>query len=77
MQALMRYELPGNIRELRNLIERACILSTGEEIGAETFPVTAPNDASIRLHTAPWIVTADDVARLMPGPSTFVCSWRT
>jgi DNA-binding NtrC family response regulator len=41
-QALARlqaYEFPGNIRELRNLIERAVILSPGEEIGAEHFPL--------------------------------------
>lgn len=43
-QGLVRlqcYQFPGNIRELRNLIERAVILSTGEEIGAEQFPLGA------------------------------------
>jgi two-component system, NtrC family, response regulator PilR len=43
-QALIRlqsYEFPGNIRELRNLIERAVILSRGEEIGTEHFPLRA------------------------------------
>jgi formate hydrogenlyase transcriptional activator len=29
MEALMRYQWPGNIRELQNIIERAVILSTG------------------------------------------------
>ena len=29
MEALVRYEWPGNIREMQNLIERAVILSTG------------------------------------------------
>jgi len=41
-QALARlqsYEFPGNIRELRNVIERAVILAAGEEIGAEHFPL--------------------------------------
>jgi len=41
MDLLMQYDFPGNIRELRNLIERACILSRGEEITAENFPVIA------------------------------------
>lgn len=36
---LQRYHFPGNIRELKNLIERAYILSSGNEIGAEGFPV--------------------------------------
>lgn len=36
---LMNYSFPGNIRELRNLIERACILSNGDQIEANNFPV--------------------------------------
>ena len=32
-EKLSRYDFPGNIRELRNLIERALILSSGTEIG--------------------------------------------
>jgi two-component system response regulator HydG len=39
LRSLLTYDFPGNIRELRNLIERACILSTGDEIGVENFPV--------------------------------------
>jgi PAS domain S-box-containing protein len=35
---LMQYDFPGNVRELENLIERAFILCTGEEIGAECLP---------------------------------------
>ncbi len=37
-QLLLRYEWPGNIRELRNVLERAVILSSGEEIGVESLP---------------------------------------
>jgi two-component system, NtrC family, response regulator HydG len=43
IRALLSYDFPGNIRELRNLIERACILSTGDEIGVKNFPMTAQN----------------------------------
>ena len=32
MDALVRYSWPGNIRELQNLIERAVILSAGDEL---------------------------------------------
>jgi DNA-binding NtrC family response regulator len=34
---LSSLKLPGNIRELRNLIERAVIISSGPEIGVEDF----------------------------------------
>ncbi len=35
LQALVNYEFPGNVRELKNIIERALIESAGEEIGPE------------------------------------------
>jgi DNA-binding NtrC family response regulator len=38
LEKLKQYEFPGNVRELRNLIERAAILSTGSELGADSFP---------------------------------------
>jgi DNA-binding NtrC family response regulator len=39
LDRLINYSFPGNIRELRNLIERACILSRTAEIGPESFPI--------------------------------------
>ncbi|MBX7150351.1 sigma-54 dependent transcriptional regulator [bacterium] len=32
MELLMNYSWPGNIRELENLVERLCVISTGKEI---------------------------------------------
>jgi len=32
---LMQYAFPGNVRELRNLVERSCILAAGDEIRAD------------------------------------------
>jgi two-component system, NtrC family, response regulator AlgB len=37
-QALMRHPWPGNLRELRNAIERAAILARGGQIEAEDLP---------------------------------------
>ena len=37
-QALRRYAWPGNLRELRNVVERAVILSSHEEIGVADLP---------------------------------------
>jgi transcriptional regulator with GAF, ATPase, and Fis domain len=38
MNALQRYDWPGNVRELQNVIERAMIVSTGDELRIdETF----------------------------------------
>ncbi len=43
MQALTRYDWPGNIRELQNLMERAVILSSGPELKMR------PQDLNIRV----------------------------
>ena len=37
VEKLRRYDFPGNVRELRNLVERANILALGEEIKADDF----------------------------------------
>jgi formate hydrogenlyase transcriptional activator len=47
METLTRYDWPGNIRELQNLIERAVILSTGPTLDV---PVEALNGRRV---TAP------------------------
>jgi DNA-binding NtrC family response regulator len=38
LDALMNYDWPGNIRELLNVIERACSLSDGDTIQVREFP---------------------------------------
>jgi NtrC-family two-component system response regulator AlgB len=38
MAAMQRYPWPGNLRELRNVIERAVILASGDKIDANDFP---------------------------------------
>src|SRR2546425_11130747 len=39
LEHLRNYEFPGNIRELQNLIERACILAGGGKIERVHFPI--------------------------------------
>lgn len=38
METLIQYSWPGNIRELRHVIERACVLCAGSTISLEHFP---------------------------------------
>ncbi len=35
---LARYSFPGNVRELRNMLERACLLCDGDEIRSQHLP---------------------------------------
>ena len=39
LEKLRSYDFPGNVRELRNLIERASILSSGSELNADSIPL--------------------------------------
>ncbi len=38
LRPLMSYSWPGNVRELENVIERAVVLSTGDDIGPDLLP---------------------------------------
>ena len=42
-EALENYAFPGNVRELRNLLERAVVNSVGGAISAEDFPASVRN----------------------------------
>jgi len=45
VKALEAYPWPGNIRELRNAVERAMLLGEGETLVSEYFPVLVPRAA--------------------------------
>ena len=46
LEKLRQYRFPGNLRELRNLIERAYILTSNLEIGADDLPLVQKEVAS-------------------------------
>ena len=50
---LKRYPFPGNLRELRNLIERAYILSSREEIGVDELPLPRAEAAAVGVEARP------------------------
>lgn len=48
MRLLLRYDYPGNVRELENIIERAMILANGTELTPQNLLVgTAPDDPGL------------------------------
>ncbi|MBA3461949.1 MAG: sigma-54-dependent Fis family transcriptional regulator [Deltaproteobacteria bacterium] len=49
MEALLAHSWPGNVRELEHVIERASLLSTGDEIAPDDLMLRARADASPKL----------------------------
>jgi len=45
MEALKQHDFPGNIRELKNIIERSVILSSADELTIDTLPFEIQNCA--------------------------------
>ena len=76
LEKLQRYDFPGNVRELRNLIERASILSNTAQIGPDSFPLPSggrqPESAAVAAERTPvsWmdlLPEVDDLRAFMAG----------
>jgi transcriptional regulator with PAS, ATPase and Fis domain len=62
MAVLLAYRFPGNVRELRNMLERASLMCDGDEIGPEHL------DEELRISAETANATGADGAR-QPDPS--------
>jgi two-component system NtrC family response regulator len=64
-EALLRYDYPGNIRELENLIERAVVLTRDDVIGVEDLPLALEAPAPGSGEEAGLIAAVEGLERRM------------
>jgi DNA-binding NtrC family response regulator len=64
-EALLRYDYPGNIRELENLIERAVVLTRDDVIGVEDLPLALETPAQESGEGAGIIAAVEGLERRM------------
>lgn len=62
---LSRHNYPGNVRELRNLLERACLLCDGDEIRLEHLPASNPGGLSKSIAALPQKKSRAELAELL------------
>jgi DNA-binding NtrC family response regulator len=76
MERLTRYEWPGNIRELRNLIERLQILHEGDEIRVDDLPseFASREETTAEVPETP-LVSLQEVERRHVGRVLGACRW--
>ena len=58
MSALVSSHFPGNVRELKNLVERAVALSTSDELSAQDFLWESVTSASVKVISEPQSLTS-------------------
>ena len=73
LQSLCRYDWPGNIRELRNVIERAVILAKGP-----VLKIALPVDGlgTVAMSSTPSLVSLEEVEREHILYVLDACGWR-
>lgn len=63
--AIYNYNWPGNIRELRNCIESAVVMCSGEEIKLEDLPPTVSKSAGDQSINIPANATLDEAEKII------------
>jgi transcriptional regulator with PAS, ATPase and Fis domain len=63
LERLQRHGWPGNIRELRNVVERAVLLAEVDRLGPEQFPMLASKPVTSGFELPPGGVNLEELER--------------
>jgi len=73
LEALERYGWPGNLRELRNTVERAVILTAGDTIGMESLPgslASPPSELRLGDHLSLSSIEEEHIRRVLASSAS-------
>ena len=63
--AMIKYSWPGNIRELKNAVESAVVMCTGDEIKIEDLPRALRSQGEEKVITIPIGITMDEAEKII------------
>lgn len=63
--AMIKYNWPGNIRELKNAVESAVVMCTGDEIKIEDLPRALRSQGEEKVITIPIGITMDEAEKII------------
>ncbi len=72
--AIMKYSWPGNIRELRNCVESAVVMCTGDEIKIEDLPASVREKGEEKVITIPIGMTLDEAEMVIIQENLAACN---
>ena len=62
---MIKYNWPGNIRELKNAVESAVVMCTGDEIKIEDLPRALRSQGEEKVITIPIGITMDEAEKII------------
>ncbi len=72
--AILKYSWPGNIRELKNCVESAVVMCTGDEIKIEDLPVSVREKGEEKVINIPVGMKLDDAELLIIQENLAFCN---
>ena len=63
--AMIKYSWPGNIRELKNAVESAVVMCTGDEIKMEDLPRSLRSQGEEKVISIPIGITMDEAEKII------------